>query len=127
MDDTIAFARANGYVETIMKRRRYIRDITSGNAVVRGFAERNAINAPIQGSAADMIKIAMISIFNELQKRGLRTKMILQVHDELVFDTPKDEVDIIMPLIRGKMTTAIPMRVPIEVDMKTGDNWLDAH
>ncbi|MCX6235050.1 MAG: DNA polymerase I [Bacteroidetes bacterium] len=127
MDDTIAFARANGYVETIMKRRRYIRDITSGNAVVRGFAERNAINAPIQGSAADMIKIAMISIFNELQKRGLRTKMILQVHDELVFDMPKDEANIIMPVIREKMTTAIPMRVQIDVEMKTGDNWLDAH
>jgi DNA polymerase-1 len=127
MDNAIAFARARGYVETIMKRRRYIRDINSGNAVVRGFAERNAINAPIQGSAADMIKIAMINIFNELQARRLKTKMILQVHDELVFDAPKDELDIISPIIRDKMINAIPMKVPIEVDMKTGDNWLDAH
>lgn len=127
MVDTIAFAKKYGYVETMMKRRRYIRDINSGNAVVRGFAERNAINAPAQGSAADMIKIAMINIFNEFQKSKLETKMILQVHDELVFDVPKEEVEIIKPVIREKMTTAIPTTVPMEVEMKTGENWLDAH
>jgi DNA polymerase-1 len=127
MENTIAFAKKNGYVETMMKRRRYIRDINSGNAVVRGFAERNAINAPAQGSAADMIKIAMINIFNEFQKRKMETKMILQVHDELVFDVPREEVEAVKPIIREKMISAIPMTVPMEVEMKTGRNWLDAH
>jgi DNA polymerase-1 len=127
MDRTIAFARENGYVETLKKRRRYIKDITSANAVVRGFAERNAINAPIQGSAADMIKIAMINIFNEMEKMKLRSRMILQVHDELVFDAHKDELDLLRPIVEVGMRSAIPMQVPIEVEMNAGENWLDAH
>ncbi|MBP6977944.1 MAG: DNA polymerase I [Bacteroidales bacterium] len=127
MDKTIAFARENGYVETIMKRRRYIKDIASANAVVRGFAERNAINAPIQGSAADMIKVAMIHIFNEMQAMKLKSRMILQVHDELVFDVHRSEVNLLRPVVEEKMKFALPMRVPIEVEMNTGENWLDAH
>ena len=127
MDKTIAFARENGFVETIMGRRRYIREINSGNATVRAFSERNAINAPIQGSAADMVKIAMINIFNEFEKRKLKSRMILQVHDELVFDAHRDELEIIKPIIENEMKNAIPMNVPIEVDINTGENWLDAH
>ncbi|MFC1731005.1 DNA polymerase I [candidate division KSB1 bacterium] len=127
MDNTIESARKNGYVETIKNRRRYLRDINSGNNVVRGYAERNAINAPIQGSAADMIKIAMINIYNEFVNRNLRSRMILQVHDELVFDAYKEEVNIIKPIIEEKMQTAIPLKVPIVIDMKTGNNWLEAH
>lgn len=110
-----------------MGRRRYLRDINSSNSVVRGFAERNAINAPIQGSSADMIKIAMIMIFEEFNKQQLRSKMILQVHDELVFDAHKEELDIIQPLIEDKMKNAIKMSVPLEVEMNTGENWLVAH
>ncbi|TND08670.1 MAG: DNA polymerase I [Bacteroidetes bacterium] len=127
MDDRMEFARAHGYVETIKGRRRYLRDINSANATVRGFAERNAINAPIQGSAADMIKIAMINIHNALTEGKYRTKMLLQVHDELVFDVPLDEVDIVKPVIEEKMRTAIAMKVPIEVGIGTGANWLSAH
>jgi len=127
MDKTKVFAKEHGYVETLMKRRRYLRDINSGNAVVRGFAERNAINAPIQGSAADMIKIAMIDIFKDFNKMNLRSKMILQVHDELVFDVFKEELDIVKPVIEERMKNAIKMQVPIEIDMNTGGNWLDAH
>ncbi|MCF8235467.1 MAG: DNA polymerase I [Bacteroidales bacterium] len=127
MDKTIAFAKDHGYVETIMGRRRYLRDINSSNSVVRGFAERNAINAPIQGSSADMIKIAMISIFNEFNKNGYNSRMILQVHDELVFDAYKEELEIIKPLIIDKMKNAIRLKVPVEVDINTGSNWLEAH
>ena len=127
MDGSIAFAKEHGYVKTIMGRRRYLRDINSSNSVVRGFAERNAINAPIQGSSADMIKIAMIMIFEEFNKQQLRSKMILQVHDELVFDAHKEELDIIQPLIEDKMKNAIKMSVPLEVEMNTGENWLVAH
>jgi len=127
MEESIVFARENGFVETIMGRRRYLRDITSNNAVVRGFAERNAINAPIQGSSADMIKIAMINIFNEFEKQHLESKMILQVHDELVFDAKKSELETVKKIIEEKMRTAIPMKVPIVVDMNTGINWLEAH
>jgi len=127
MDGSIEFARANGYVETILGRRRYLRDINSANAVVRGFAERNAINAPIQGSAADMIKVAMINIHNEMAKRNMKSKMILQVHDELVFDVFKDELEDLKPIVKEKMVNAIKMNVPIEVEMGTGDNWLEAH
>lgn len=127
MDHSIENARATGYVETIMGRRRYLRDINSANAVVRGFAERNAINAPIQGSAADMIKVAMINIHNALNERRLRTRMLLQVHDELIFDVPEDEVETVKPIVEELMRTAIPMQVPIEVGMGTGKNWLDAH
>ncbi len=127
MDDSISFARENGYVETIMGRRRYLRDINSNNAVVRGFAERNAINAPIQGSSADMIKIAMINVYKEFLKHNLKSQMILQVHDELVFDVFKPELDIVKEIVEEKMRSAIKLEVPIVVDMNTGDNWLEAH
>lgn len=125
--ENIENARKTGYVETILGRRRYLADINSANAVVRGFAERNAINAPIQGSAADIIKVAMIRIQEDLRKMKLRSKMILQVHDELVFDVHKEELDIIQPIISDRMTTAVKMRVPLEIDMNHGDNWLQAH
>lgn len=127
MDGSIESARKNGYVETILGRRRYLRDINSANAVVRGFAERNAINAPIQGSAADLIKVAMINIHRELNQRNLKSRMILQVHDELVFDVSNDELDLIKPIIRECMVNAISMTVPLEVEIGTGKNWLEAH
>ena len=127
MDSTMASAREKGYVETLMGRRRIIRDINSANGVMRGFAERNAINAPIQGSAADMIKIAMINIYNEFQKRKLQSRMTMQVHDELVFDVFKPEVDQVKQIVGDLMRTALPLDVPVEVEMNTGDNWLAAH
>ncbi|MCX6244333.1 MAG: DNA polymerase I [Bacteroidetes bacterium] len=127
MDQTIQSAKKNGYVETMMKRRRYLRDINSGNATVRGFAERNAINAPIQGTAADLIKIAMISIYHELQSLNLKSRMILQVHDELVLDVHRSEVDRVKAVVEDRMKHAIPMDVPIEVEISTGENWLEAH
>lgn len=127
MDNMQQSARDKGFVETLCGRRRYLRDINSANAVVRGFAERNAINAPIQGSAADMIKLAMINIHKELSSGKYRTKMLLQVHDELIFDVPKDEVEIIRPVIEKCMREALPLKVPVEVGMGTGASWLDAH
>jgi len=127
MDKTIAFARANGYVETLMKRRRYLRDIHSNNANVRGFAERNAINAPIQGTAADMIKIAMIRIFNKFEELKLRSRMILQVHDELVFDVHQSEIEDVKRIVEDGMKNAMHLDVPVEIDMNTGENWLLAH
>lgn len=127
MDNVIRQAREKGYVETILGRRRYLRDINSRNATVRGFAERNAINAPIQGSAADLIKIAMIKIQDYIQIEKLRSRMILQVHDELVFDVFKPEQKKLQPMIEELMKTALPLNVPIEVESGTGDHWLDAH
>ena len=127
MDGSIQQAREKGYVETILGRKRYLRDINSANAVVRGFAERNAINAPIQGSAADLIKVAMINIYNEFRAAKFNTKMTLQVHDELVFDVPLDEVEIVKPVIRKCMREAIKMTVPLEVEIGVGHNWLEAH
>ena len=127
MNDTINFAREHGYVETVLGRRRYIRDINSANATVRGFAERNAINAPIQGSAADMIKVAMISLHAAMAKKKFKSKMILQVHDELVFDVLKSELDELKPLVQKHMVEALPLRVPIESEMGSGQNWLEAH
>jgi len=127
MDNTMASAREKGYVETLMGRRRIIRDINSANGVMRGFAERNAINAPIQGSAADMIKIAMINIYNEFTKRKLQSRMTMQVHDELVFDVYKPEVEQVKQIVGDLMRTALPLDVPVEVEMNTGDNWLAAH
>ncbi len=127
MNTTIEFAKQNSYVETILGRRRYLSDINSANAVVRGYAERNAINAPIQGSSADMIKVAMINIFNEINDQKLKTKMILQVHDELVFDLFKDEEEIIRKIVEEKMKDAIKLDVPLVVDMNTGNTWLEAH
>lgn len=127
MSDTMNFARENGYVCTLMGRRRYLRDINSANATVRGFAERNAINAPIQGSAADMIKIAMINIHKEFKAQKLASRMTMQVHDELVFDVPNNEVEIVKPIIMHNMKTAIKTEVPIMVEIGTGTNWLEAH
>ena len=128
METVVEDARKTGYVTTLMGRKRYLRDIDSRNALARSNSERVAVNTPIQGSAADLIKIAMINIHNELKAKGLETKMILQVHDELVFDVPKSELDIVKPLIAHCMKTAIPnLKVPIEVGMGVGDNWLDAH
>jgi len=127
MDRQIEYARKHGYVETIMGRRRYLKDINSANGVVRGFAERNAINAPIQGSSADMIKIAMINIFEEFNKRSLKSKMILQVHDELVFDVHKKELKSVQEIVQDKMPNAIKLSVPVVIDMNTGSNWLEAH
>jgi DNA polymerase-1 len=127
MRDTVDFARKNGYVETVTGRRRYIRDIRSANATVRGGAERNAINAPIQGTAADMIKIAMVNIHRVLTEQKLKTRMLLQVHDELVFDVYRPEEKRVRPLIEEKMKTAIELETPIEVEMGSGNNWLEAH
>lgn len=127
MDNCIAQAREQEYVTTLLGRRRYLRDINSRNQTMQGMAERNAINAPIQGTAADMIKIAMIRIHDWLQAEKLRTSMILQVHDELVFDAPLEELDIIKQPIITHMAEALPLRVPIEVGFGVGENWLDAH
>ena len=127
MGDSVNFAREYGFVKTITGRRRYLKDITSANFTVRGFAERNAINAPIQGSAADIIKMAMISIQREMQKRGMKSRMILQVHDELVFDCHLTEVDELKALVRTNMENAVSLAVPLEVEMSTGKNWLEAH
>jgi DNA polymerase-1 len=127
MSDTMNFARENGYVETIMGRRRYLRDINSANQTVRGFAERNAINAPIQGSAADMIKIAMIKIHEDIRDQKLLSKMTMQVHDELVFDVLKSEKEILKQIITDRMKNAIKMKVPILVEVGEGSNWLEAH
>ncbi|MCC7331935.1 MAG: DNA polymerase I [Flavobacteriales bacterium] len=127
MDNNIDFARKNGFVETIMHRRRYLKDINSANAVVRGYAERNAINAPIQGSAADIIKIAMIHIFETFEQQKFKSKMLLQVHDELVFDAYIPELDTIKPIIKEKMEKAVELIIPLEVEMNSGKNWLVAH
>jgi DNA polymerase-1 len=129
MDDTINFARENGYVETLMGRKRWLKDINSANFTVRGFAERNAINSPIQGTAADMIKLAMIRIHDEFRKNGFQSKMLLQVHDELVFDAYKKELDIIKPIIIRCMQTALPLpnEVPTDAEVGSGLNWLEAH
>jgi len=127
MSDTVNFARENGYVETIMGRRRYLRDINSANQTVRGFAERNAINAPIQGSAADMIKIAMIKIHHDIKDQKLSSKMTMQVHDELVFDVLKSEKEILKQIITERMKNALKLEVPIVVEVGEGINWLEAH
>ncbi|GAB2674448.1 DNA polymerase I [Flavihumibacter cheonanensis] len=129
MDETVNFAKEHGYVQTLMGRKRWLRDINSSNFTVRGFAERNAINSPIQGSAADMIKLAMTSLHAAIKKAGLKSKMILQVHDELVFDARKDEVDQLKPLILECMQSALPLpnEVPVIAEVGQGTNWLEAH
>ncbi len=127
MDKSIAFAREHGYVETIMGRRRYLPDINSANAMVRAYAERNAINAPVQGSSADMIKIAMINIFDQFDKENLKSKMIMQVHDELVFDVKKEETGVVKEIVENKMKNAMTLSVPVIVDINSGNNWLEAH
>ena len=123
----IEFARSNGYVKTLLGRKRYLNDINSRNAIIRSSAERNAINSPVQGTAADIIKLAMIKIDDELEKLKLKSKLILQVHDELIFDCPKGEVDIIKDMIQEKMQNAYQLNVPLKVDVGEGYNWLEAH
>ena len=125
--EQVDFARENGYVQTVLGRRRYLRDINSRNAMVRSAAERNAVNAPIQGSAADIIKLAMINIHKKLKEGNYRTKMLLQVHDELVFDVYKPELEEIKTLVKREMENAFIMEVPLDVDMGVGENWLEAH
>jgi DNA polymerase-1 len=127
MDGAVTQARDKGYVETIMQRRRYLPDINSANAVVRGFAERNAVNAPIQGSAADIVKMAMVEVYRAMKKQPLKSKMILQVHDELVFDVHKSEMDLMKKLVEEAMEHAVKLVVPMEVELQFGENWLDAH
>ena len=125
--DQVDFARENGYVETVLGRRRYLNDINSQNAVVRGAAERNAVNAPIQGSAADIIKLAMINIHKRMTQENWQSKMLLQVHDELVFDAPKTEVDALTKMVKHEMENAFSLDVPLVVDVGIGKNWLEAH
>ena len=125
--DQVEFAREHGYVSTILGRRRYLKDINSRNQVVRGAAERNAVNAPIQGSAADIIKLAMINIHKKLKDENYKTKMLLQVHDELVFDAHKDELEKVQKMIKSEMENAYKLEVPLDVDLGIGENWLEAH
>lgn len=127
ISEQIDFARENGYVQTVLGRRRYLRDINAGNAVVRGAAERNAVNAPIQGSAADIIKIAMINIHKKLEEGKFKSKMLLQVHDELVFDAFKPELEKLKALVKYEMENAYKLTVPLDVELGVGDNWLEAH
>ena len=127
IDRTIEFAKEHGYVATQTGRRRYIRDINSRSRTVVNAAERLAMNSPIQGTAADMLKLAMIKVHNALREGGFKTKILLTVHDELVFDMPKAEADTVMPVIEAAMKSAMPMKVPIVVEMGTGENWLEAH
>ncbi len=129
MDNMINFCREHGYVQTLMGRKRWLKDIGSGNFTVRGYAERNAINSPIQGTAADMIKMAMIKIHDAMKKENLKSKMIMQVHDELVFDALPSELDVLQPLILNNMKAALPLPcdVPVEAELGIGDNWLEAH
>ncbi len=127
MDNAVKNARENGFVETIMQRRRYLPDINSGNAVVRGFAERNAVNAPIQGSAADIVKLAMVAVDKAMTAALVQSKMILQVHDELVFDVHVSEIELMNTLVTEAMENAVQLIVPMEVAIQTAQNWLDAH
>jgi len=127
MDDQVAFAREHGYVETITGRRRYLKDIDSRNAVVRGHSERNAVNAPIQGSAADIIKLAMIEVDRAMRAANMKSRMLLQVHDELVFDAVQEELDALKALVIEKMEAAVDLAVPMVAEVGTGDNWLQAH
>ncbi len=127
IDSQINFARENGYVETVMGRRRYLKDINAGNHMVRSGAERNAVNAPIQGSAADIIKVAMINIHEKFQQKDYQSKMLLQVHDELVFDIHKSELEELKPLIKYEMENAFKLKIPLDVEIGVGSNWLEAH
>jgi DNA polymerase-1 len=123
----IETATSKGYAESICGRRRYLPDLNSANANLRNFAQRNAVNMPIQASSADMIKIAMINIYKEFEKQSLKSKMILQVHDELVFDVYKPELEIVKAIVKQQMINALQLEVPIEISMNSGDNWLIAH
>ncbi len=126
-DETIAQAQRDGYVETLTGRRRYLRDINSKNGMIRSAAERTAINTPIQGTAADMIKIAMVRVAKLLDEGRYHTRMLLQVHDELVFDLHREEKDELVPKIEEAMKSALPLSVPVVVESGTGANWLEAH
>ena len=129
MDNMINYAREHGYVQTVMGRKRWLRDINSSNFTVRGYAERNAINSPIQGTAADMIKLAMVKVHQAFKEHGFQSKMILQVHDELVFDVIKEEAEKIQPVIIDCMQSAmtLPNNVPVVAEVGAGANWLEAH
>ena len=127
IEDTLAAARETGYVETLFGRRRYLPDITSKNGTVRALAERNAINAPIQGTSADIIKLAMINVDRRLRKEGLQSRMVLQIHDELVFDAVRDEVDILCSIVREEMENVTSLSIPLTVECNYGNNWLEAH
>ena len=127
MEQAVARAREEGYVQTIFGRRRYLNDITSRNAVARGLAERNAINAPIQGSAADIMKLAMVNIHREFIKRGIESRMILQVHDEVVIDTLIAERDVVREIVVREMEAAATLKVKLEAEAGFGENWLEAH
>ncbi|MBO7646587.1 MAG: DNA polymerase I, partial [Bacteroidales bacterium] len=127
LNNTLEFAREHLYVETLLGRRRYIRDINAQNGLLRKAAERNAINAPIQGTAADLIKIAMVRVQREMEQRNMQSKMILQVHDELVFDARKDEIEELSELVRRCMSGAMQLSVPLDVDVNAGRNWFEAH
>ena len=123
----MASARSKGYVETLLGRRRYLRDIDSRNQAVRGHSERNAINAPIQGTAADIVKLAMINVHARMQREGFQSPMILQVHDELVFDVQRAELDALKALVMEEMEKAYPLAVPLVADTGVGNTWLEAH
>ena len=127
IEDTKAAARETGYVETLFGRRRYIPEINSKNGTIRALAERNAVNAPIQGTSADIIKLAMIAIDKELADKGLKSKMVLQIHDELVFDTVPEEVGTLREIVVSRMENVVKLSVPLTVECDYGDNWLEAH
>ena len=127
MDESIAKAKEKGYVETLLGRRRYLRNINAANFTMRGYDERNAINAPIQGSAADLIKVAMINIHDWMKKEKLTSRMLMQVHDELVFEVHHSEVARVKEKVKDLMVNAIVLEVPMEVSIGTGNNWLEAH
>ena len=127
MSNQINYARENGFVKTIVGRKRFLNDINSRNGMIRSSAERNAVNTPVQGSAADIIKISMIKIFNELNKKSMQTKLILQVHDELIFEAPVNEIDEAKKIITKNMENAYKLEVPLTVDIGVGKNWLEAH
>lgn len=127
IDEQVEFAKEHGYVKTVMGRRRYLKDINARNNVVRSAAERNAVNAPVQGSAADIIKVAMINIYEAMEEKNFKSKMLLQVHDELIFDAHKDELEELKALVKDKMENAFKLDVPLNVEMGTGQNWLEAH
>ena len=126
MDSNVAFAKNNGYVSTLTGRKRYIRELSSSNYNLRQFGERAAMNMPLQGSSADIIKIAMVNIYNTLNKKGLKTKLILQVHDELVLDAPESEAEEAAALLKYDMENAVKLNVPLKVDVHSGKNWYEA-
>ena len=127
IEDTLTAARETGYVETIFGRRRYLPDINSKNGTVRALAERNAINAPIQGTSADIIKLAMINVDKRLRQEGLQSRMVLQIHDELVFDAIKEEVETLCKIVKEEMENVTTLSVPLTVECNYGSNWLEAH